>query len=139
MESVMGIGTRTKMQGYCENCNTDIDSVELSSRYHEETRRCICDMCVGLMLTRSSTELESEGDITRVFISFEDEVFAGSCIEFSLLSTSIESHGYQVVEVHEDWVKISTGDAVVMKIGKPDNGLNAIHNYILSRLWELYI
>lgn len=139
MESVMGVGTRTRTHGYCENCNADVNSTDLSDRYREETGRLICDVCVGHMLTRSSTELESKGDITRVFISFEDEVFAGSCIEFSLLSTSIESHGYQVVEVHEDWVEISTGDAVVMKIGKPDNGLNAIHNYVLRRLWALYI
>lgn len=132
-------GTRTRTHGYCENCNADVDSDELSSRYHEETGRRICDVCVGDMLALSNIELEIEGDITRIFIAFEDEAFAASCDEFNLLSNSIESHGYQVDGVSEDRVEINTGDAVIMKLGKPANGLNTIHDYVLRRLWDLYI
>lgn len=123
----------------CEGCLTVMPGGELSERYYRDSGRRICEMCLLSVIRESEIIVENGETEVKVSVTFNSIVFEDVCGENLLLPLAFLSHGVSIIGQGWDWVTIDPGDAMVMKIGNQNNGVEQIHTYVLDRIWELYV
>lgn len=126
-------------QNHCEGCFADTPNDELSERYHKDARRWMCEACLINIIHESEIIIEDGETTVKVTVRFNSAVFEEVCGENLLLPLAFLSHGFSIIGQGWDWVTLDPGDAMVMKLGNQNNGVEQIHKYVLDRVWELYV
>lgn len=126
-------------RAYCENCQDAVFEIELSTHYHEDAGRWICHGCMVDLVDRCIIHfVPHEGD-TGIWVEFDDVIFTDFCNVTEILQEAIQSHGYVIKTAVNGWVFVDNGDAIIMKLGNMNNGLDSIHEFVKTRVWETYV
>lgn len=131
--------TKHDKQWYCEDCQDTVSETELSSRYHDAIGRWVCCGCILDIIERCVIHLVPREDYTEIWVEFNEVIFTDFCNTTDILTEAIQSHGYVVKKSGDDWVGVDKGDAIIMKIGNVNNGLNSILEFITTSIWETYV